>query len=112
MAKDPRQRKNDRVSAKVPVHVETGAAGVTRDVSPSGVYFVIDEQLVAGQTIRFAIEFAALDRGGPLHLDCVGTVLRVEDAGGKCGVAVAISESRLERRESSDMPVKIRASAG
>jgi hypothetical protein len=38
---------------------------------------------------------------GKLYLDCSGQVVRVEDREGKVGVAVKITESRLERRESA-----------
>ena len=95
MAKEPRQ--NQRVNAEVPVRLGDGASGVTRDISPSGVYFVIGEKVESGQLIRFSIEFDD-PGGGLLYLDCVGTVVRVEEAGGKSGVAATIIESRLERR--------------
>lgn len=100
MAREPRQ--NDRVNAEVPVRLEDGTGGVTRNISPGGVYFVVDEKLSAGQSIRFSIEFthpAGPADAGVLHLDCVGSVVRVEEAHGKRGVAVKIVESRLERRE-------------
>lgn len=96
MAKEPRQ--SQRVNATVPVRLDNDATGITRDISPSGVYFVISEKLEAGQTIRFTVEFED-PGGGPLHLDCVGTVVRIEEAGGKSGVAVTITESRLDRRD-------------
>ena len=96
MARDSRQ--NVRVSAKVPVRLEDESHGFTRDVSPNGVYFVVDDQLEPGQAIRFAIEFADV-AGRPLHLNCAGKVVRVEDSGGSRGVAVSILESRLERPE-------------
>src|SRR5215211_7312873 len=95
MAKEPRQ--SQRVNAEVPVRLEGSASGVTRDISPSGVYFVIGDKLEAGQQIRFSIEFDD-PGGGILFLDCVGKVVRVEEAGGKSGVAATITSSRLERR--------------
>jgi hypothetical protein len=96
---DPR-RKNERVSAEVPVRVEGRAPGITRDLSPTGVYFVVDEKMTPGAIIRFSIEFStAMDRGVPLQLTCIGTVVRVEESGGKNGVAVLITESRLEREK-------------
>ncbi len=94
MAREPRQ--NDRVNASVTVRMDD-ATGMTRDISPSGVYFVIGEKLETGQTIRFSLEFTD-PSGGMLHLNCVGRVVRVEDAAGKIGAAVAITESQLERR--------------
>ena len=107
MAREPRQ--NDRVNAEVPVRLEDGTSGVTRNISPGGVYFIVDEKLAEGQSIRFSIEFthpASPADSGVLHLECIGNVVRVEEAHGKRGVAVKIVESRLERRE---LPLVARA---
>ena len=48
------RRKNERVNALVPVRLEDGAVGLTRDMSPSGIYFTIAEGLTPGQIIRFS----------------------------------------------------------
>ena len=96
MAKDFRQ--NDRVVAMLPVRFEDGGVGVTRNLSPGGVYFVVDESIVAGDAIRFSLEFSSGGSAADLYLECVGEVVRVESAGTKLGVAVKLSESRLERR--------------
>jgi hypothetical protein len=103
-------RKSVRVNAKVPVRLEDDSRGTTRDVSPSGVYFLADGEIENGQSIRFAIEFADV-AGRPLHLTCVGRVVRVEESGGSRGVAVAILESRLERPAVAVARGKRRASA-
>jgi len=55
MAKDFRQ--NDRVVAMLPVRFEEGGVGLTRNLSPGGVYFVVDESIVAGRSVRFSLEF-------------------------------------------------------
>ena len=95
MAREP--RKSQRVNAEVTVRLEDRTSGLTRDISPNGVYFVIGETLESGQVIRFTLEFE--DRaGGPLHLNCTGEVVRIEESGGKRGVAVKIIEQKLERR--------------
>ena len=95
MAAEP--RRSERVNAEVTVRLEDRTSGMTRDISPNGVYFVIGETVEEGQQIRFTLEFED-PGGGPLHLNCVGKVVRVEEAGGKRGVAVAIVEQKLERR--------------
>jgi hypothetical protein len=95
MATEPRQ--SQRVNAEVSVRLQNNASGITRDISPSGVYFVIDETVADGQPIRFTLEFED-PAGGVLHLNCSGHVVRVEESGGKRGVAVRIAESSLERR--------------
>ena len=106
-----RQRGNERVHAEVPVLTEEGAEGMTRDISPSGVYFSVDRTFRVGETVRFSIDFdAPAHTHAGLHLTCVGTVVRVENANGETGVAVAITESTLERREASP-PVRA-ATAG
>ncbi len=100
-------RNNDRVNSKLRVRMADDVTGVTRDVSPSGVYFTVDQQLETGQTIHFTLEFdSPMGRGECLHLDCVGTVVRVEDDGLTRGAAVSIVESRLERRPASKSKVK------
>src|SRR5881394_570714 len=104
MATEPRQ--SQRVGAEVTVRLQNSASGVTRDISPSGVFFVVGEKLESGQVIRFTLEFED-PAGGPLHLNCVGKVVRVEEAGGKRGVAVMITESVLERRPPSDEPERL-----
>lgn len=95
MATEPRQ--SQRVHAEVTVRLEDRATGITRDISPNGVYFVIGDRLEEGQLVRFTLEFED-PSGGPLHLNCTGRVVRVEESGGKRGVGVQIIEQRLERR--------------
>jgi|SRR5436190_23176936 len=93
-----RDRNHERVNAEVPVLTESGAKGITRDMSPTGVYFTVGERVRVGETIRFSMDFEApLNVGGVFRLACVGTVTRVESRHGKTGVAVAITESTLER---------------
>jgi hypothetical protein len=102
---DKHVRKNERVNAEVPVLTERGAKGITRNLSPTGVYFTIAQHVRAGEKIRFSIGFEGPPHsGGLLHLVCVGTVIRVEDAKGMAGVAVAITESRLERGDEAGGP--------
>ena len=97
MAKEP--RRHNRVSAELPVELEDGGSGLTRDVSPSGIYFVGLGRPQKGQAIRFTLEFAnPADPSGKVRLACLGEVVRVEESAGKFGVAVSITESRIERR--------------
>jgi hypothetical protein len=86
----------DRVEAEVPIRFNGEVAGATRDMSASGVYFVADNPIGEGQSIRFAIDIDG--PVGPLVLWCSGNVVRVDDVAGKTGVAVSLNESRLERR--------------
>jgi hypothetical protein len=97
MAKEP--RRHNRVDTEVPVELEDGTSALTRNISPAGIYFVGDGRPHKGQLIRFTLEFAnPADPSGKMLLACLGEVVRVEQADGKYGVAVAITESRIERR--------------
>jgi len=94
-----RERNNERVRAEVPVITASGAKGVTRDMSPTGVYFTVDQKFRVGETIHFSMDFDAPPHmGGVFRMACVGTVVRVENAHGKSSVGVAITHSTLERR--------------
>ena len=97
MAKD--SRRDERVSAMLPIRFEDGGVGVTRNLSPGGVYFIVSDTITAGQPIRFSLEFNMADAmTAELYLECVGEVVRVEPMGTRMGVAVKITEARLERR--------------
>ncbi len=69
-------------------------AGITRDVSASGVFFETDVNYAAGSEISFSIELDG--PGGKMMLRCQGQIVRVEQRDGKVGVAAKIIESRLE----------------
>jgi hypothetical protein len=88
-------RKFDRVNASLPIKVDHGAAGTTRNLSPTGLYFVLDSGLEIKQTITFTLDFDTPT--GRLQLNGTAEVVRVEDAHGKTGIGARIVESRLER---------------
>jgi len=97
MAQEP--RRHNRVKSEVPVELDDGTSGITRDISPSGIFFMGPGRPQKGQAIRFTLEFVnPADPSGKMLLACLGEVVRVEQADGKYGVAVAITESRIERR--------------
>ena len=89
------RRAQQRVSAVLPVKVDGQAAGVTRDISPSGIFFETDQEMTSGSAIHFSLEFD--NPSGKLLLECSGEIVRIERAGGKIGIAAKIVESRLER---------------
>ena len=89
-------RRSARVNTKVPVRLRSGSLGVTRDVSPNGVYFEVSEKITPGSMLHFTIDFDD-PSGGLLELECTGTVVRVDEGDGKVGVAVSIADSRLRR---------------
>jgi hypothetical protein len=85
------KRSTKRIRVEIPVHLDQGA-GVTRDVSQSGVYFFTEQTFSPGMSLNFALEFAYVFPGEPVFLHCRGQVVRVEDAGERRGVAASISE--------------------
>lgn len=85
--------RENRVVAALPVSLD-GGAGITRDVSASGVFFETDMRYAPGSEISFSIELHG--PAGKMMLRCQGQIMRVEDRGGKVGVAAKIIESRLE----------------
>ena len=89
------RRAQQRVSAVLPVKLDGKAVGVTRDISPSGIFFETDADMADGSAIHFSLEFD--NPSGKLLLECTGEIVRVERVGGKVGVAAKILESRLER---------------
>jgi hypothetical protein len=91
------RRTQQRVSAVLPVNIEGRIAGMTKDISPSGIFFETDMEMASGSSIHFALEFD--NPSGKLLLRCSGEIVRVERAGGKIGVAAKIVESRMERVE-------------
>jgi len=96
-------RADERVASQVPVVLESGTVGLTRNVSPRGVYFTIDDVLLAeGQLIRFTLEFD--QAGDVLQLDCEARVVRVERLDETIGVGAKIVASRLKRVSAEDSP--------
>src|SRR5258706_11464034 len=78
-------REFDRVNATIPVQFEGGIEGETRNLSPSGVFFVVDTEMKAGGSLHFTLEFDSA--AGKLYMDCIGEIVRVEKADGKAGIA-------------------------
>lgn len=89
-------REFDRINATIPVKFEGGIEGETRNLSPSGVFFVVDSEMKTGGSLHFTLEFDST--GGKLYMDCIGEIVRVVKADGRIGVAAKITESRLQRR--------------
>ena len=87
-------RSEARVTSALPVDLGGGGAGMTRDVSASGIFFEIDATYALGSSISFTVK---LDTpGGPVNLNCQGEIVRIEPRGPKVGVAVKIIESAME----------------
>lgn len=88
------KRKEERVETELPVRIG-GVSGTIRNVSATGVFFETDTAYAAGSEINFSIELNNAV-GEKMALNCRGRIVRVEDRGGKIGVATETIESRLE----------------
>jgi hypothetical protein len=90
LARDSEQRSEQRVAAALPVTLDRGT-GITENVSASGVFFETDASYAPASPVHFTLEIDT--PGGPILLDCHGTIVRVERRQGRLGVAAKITES-------------------
>lgn len=88
-------RKEERFDTTLPVRLERGGA-VTRNISASGIYFVTEEALETGATVAFAMDFQNFP-GGPIEVNCLARIVRIEEEGAKKGVAAAIHSFEFQR---------------
>ena len=63
----------------------TGATGITRDISTTGVFFETAQSHSVGDAIRLSVDF------GNTTLQCEGSIVRVEKLDSKFGVAVELT---------------------
>ena len=83
----------DRVQAELPITLGN-QSGKIRDISATGIYFEIPEEKGLGSQVNFVIDLTT--PGGPLQVQCTGQVVRVQNADGKFGIAVKITNSELK----------------
>ncbi len=63
----------------------------TRDVSFRGLYFVINSAFQAGMPVEFVLTLPKeVTLAGDVHIQCYGTVIRVDDHDNSRGVAARI----------------------
>ena len=82
-------RKEQRFDTELTVKLEGGGEGVARNVSASGIFFVTDVALEAGQPVKLTLEFQDFP-GGPMEVDCSARVVRVEEQGAGRGIGASI----------------------
>lgn len=82
-------RKEQRFDTELTVRLEGGGEGVARNVSASGIYFVTDAALQAGQPVRFSLEFQEFP-SGPIEVNCSARIVRVVEQGTSRGVGASI----------------------
>lgn len=86
----------------LPVQLEEGA-GITRDVSLSGVFFETEQPFSSKGPIIFTLVFEGRSWSRPIRLKCEGQVVRVEPSNGKAGVAATISSYGFVTQELSTL---------
>ena len=88
------KRQEERMSVRRPVRLNRGA-GVTRNISASGVFFETNADYALGSKIIIAIELDGA-QGEKVELICRAEIVRVELRGSKACVAAKIVTSKLE----------------
>ena len=111
MASAEEKRKNQRFPLELPLEVNlpgAEASGATetklRDISSSGVYFYLPQNLESGRKIEFYVRLQEPESSVPgIFLHCLGSVVRIDpqpdetEHGGQVGVAVQIDRYRFLR---------------
>lgn len=93
-------RREERFATELPMRLEGGGFGVLRNVSASGIYFVTDVALEQGQPVRFSVEFRDFP-SGPIAVNCVARVVRLEEQGAGRGVGASISSFEFRRTDAT-----------
>jgi hypothetical protein len=89
-------RQQERFDTTLPVKLERGG-GIARNVSATGIYFVTGQTLKEGARVTFALDFQDFS-GGPIQVNCIARVVRIEKQDGKKkGVAAAIRSFEFHR---------------
>jgi hypothetical protein len=99
------RRRHQRVPSAIPFTLDDGSEAVSRDLSPSGVYFETEGKLAVGSVVRLALEVD--NPSGDLLFQCVARVVRIRTENGKTGVGAEIVESHLERKDTSTQSAAI-----
>lgn len=89
------ERKEERYSTELVVRFE-GGEGVIRNVSANGIYLVTDAALEEGQLVTFTLEFHNFPNG-PIAVNCIARIVRVDEQGAKRGIAASISSFEFHR---------------
>lgn len=110
--KPPEKRRQQRLGAALPVRLGK-AAGVTRDVSASGVFVETDVAYHRGSRIHFEIDLET-PWGGAV-CDCDGKIVRVERHDRSVGIAVQFAGANTPARPTAKTragPAKARRRKG
>ncbi len=88
-------RRQERITTVLPVDAGI-AKGLTRDVSPKGIYFETDDMTFnAGADINIDIELAT--PSGNMIMHCEGVLVRVEAIGNGTGIAIKVKDASMSQ---------------
>lgn len=87
-------RTQAREQVELPMKMNSGAWGVTQDISATGLFFLTDSAQRVGGLIE--VEIALDTLSGPMRLKAQGQIVRIESRGERTGVGVKVLSSRLE----------------
>lgn len=85
------QRVEPRERLALPIKLGGGSSAVTRDISPSGLFFEMD----GIHQMHGSVDFEMHLPEARMKFTAVGEIVRVEHLGGKTGVAVRLMSPRL-----------------
>lgn len=88
-------RQEERFDTTLAVRLEQGG-GIARNVSATGIYFVTDVAFEVGARVKLALDFQNFP-GGPIQVNCVAQIVRIEAQGEKNGVGAAIQSFEFHR---------------
>ncbi|MEJ6022091.1 PilZ domain-containing protein [Ramlibacter sp. PS4R-6] len=86
------KRCEPRVVMALPLKVGDGLAAVTRDVSPSGLYFRIAGDTALEGTLHFEMDLEEAN----MKFTASGSIVRMERGAGFTGIAVKLVAGHLE----------------
>jgi hypothetical protein len=90
MFEEHRVEPRERLS--LPIKLGDGRRAMTRNLSPSGMYFEIEGERLMHGLVDFAMQLAEAG----MQFTAVGEIVRIEHYAGKTGVAVRLMAPRLE----------------
>jgi hypothetical protein len=86
------QRVEPRERLALPIKLGGGSSAMTRDISPTGLFFEMD----GIHQMQGLVDFEMHLPEARMKFTAVGEIVRVEHFGGKTGVAVRLMSPRLE----------------
>lgn len=86
------QRVEPRETLALPLKLGGGFDAVTRDISPSGMYFEIHGDHQIGGTVVFEMDLAEMH----MKFTAQGRIVRLEHRNGVTGVALRLISPKLE----------------